>query len=392
LALPGGARIIGSKCGTPLAAIMARSDPPRRHQQDQRREEERVSAMPRRFAAAVMVVLLALASGAFAQPANGRAQDQEALTPAENAVWEKHRHHADGLELEEAEAVLRDWMNRNPGSARACGWLAEFYLHDFQGRPARFDDGMTLAEHCIALDSPTNPTSRQTLANKYWEKAYRDPSLTDEQKERYADRGLKYADEALKINPNLVDSIVFKGLLLRVKAVATRDEKKRQKYLYEASLLQNEATELRRNGKGELSGAAGPSVGISAAAPPSGHTSRVSGGLPEGVVGGVVSAPAPPPVAGPVRVGGQIREPRKTKHVEFVYPSIARSARVQGVVILECTISPEGKVVDVRVLRSIPLLDSAAIEAIKQWEYTPTVLNGVPVPVIMTVTANFTLS
>ena len=69
-----------------------------------------------------------------------------------------------------------------------------------------------------------------------------------------------------------------------------------------------------------------------------------------------------------------------------------RPPRVQGVVILECTISPQGKVTDVKVLRGIPLLDQAAIDAVKQWVYTPTLLNGVPVPVIMTVTVNFRLS
>ena len=63
-----------------------------------------------------------------------------------------------------------------------------------------------------------------------------------------------------------------------------------------------------------------------------------------------------------------------------------------GVVILECTISPQGKVTDVKVLRGIPLLDQAAVDAVKQWVYTPTLLNGVPVPVIMTVTVNFKLS
>ena len=75
-----------------------------------------------------------------------------------------------------------------------------------------------------------------------------------------------------------------------------------------------------------------------------------------------------------------------------VYPPDAIQARVQGVVILECTISPTGKVVQVKALRGIPLLTEAAIEAVKQWEYTPTELNGVAVPVIMTVTVNFKLS
>lgn len=74
-----------------------------------------------------------------------------------------------------------------------------------------------------------------------------------------------------------------------------------------------------------------------------------------------------------------------------MYPDIARQARVQGAVILDCVIGPDGRVSDVNVLRSIPLLDQAAIDAVKQWRYTPTRLNRVPVPVILTVTVNFTL-
>jgi protein TonB len=119
----------------------------------------------------------------------------------------------------------------------------------------------------------------------------------------------------------------------------------------------------------------------------------VEGGVPGGVVGGVVGGlPDAPPPPQAVRVGGQIKEPKKLKNVNPAYPDIAKQARVQGVVILECTISPQGKVTDVKVLRGIPLLDSAAIEAVKQWVYSPTLLNGVPVPVIMTVTVNFRLS
>jgi TonB family protein len=93
----------------------------------------------------------------------------------------------------------------------------------------------------------------------------------------------------------------------------------------------------------------------------------------------------------PLRIGGTIQEPRKVRNVNPVYPPEAVQARVQGVVILECTISPTGKVVEVKTLRGVPLLNEPAIEAVRQWEYTPTELNGVPVPVIMTVTVNFKL-
>lgn len=70
---------------------------------------------------------------------------------------------------------------------------------------------------------------------------------------------------------------------------------------------------------------------------------------------------------------------------------MAIQARVQGIVIIEATIGPDGAVDDAKLLRSIPLLDEAALEAVRQWEFTPTLLNGVAVPVIMTVTVNFSL-
>jgi protein TonB len=93
-----------------------------------------------------------------------------------------------------------------------------------------------------------------------------------------------------------------------------------------------------------------------------------------------------------VRVGGNIKPPQRTKNVNPVYPPIAQSARVQGIVIIEATIGQNGRVTEARVLRSIPLLDQAALDAVRQWEYSPTLLNGVPVAVIMTVTVNFTLN
>ncbi len=105
----------------------------------------------------------------------------------------------------------------------------------------------------------------------------------------------------------------------------------------------------------------------------------------------VIVAPPPPKVPDPVRVGGAVREPQKIRHVSPAYPAIAQAARVQGVVIIEATIGVDGRLINARLLRSIPLLDQAALEAVRQWEFTPTLLNGVPVPVIMTVTVNFML-
>jgi protein TonB len=120
----------------------------------------------------------------------------------------------------------------------------------------------------------------------------------------------------------------------------------------------------------------------------------VEGGVPGGVVGGVVGglpdAPPPPP-ARPVRVGGDVREPRKVLDVAPVYPDLAMKAGVQGIVVIEATIDARGKVTNATVLRGVPMLDEAALEAVRKWVYTPTLLDGVPTPVIMTVTVRFRL-
>ncbi len=101
--------------------------------------------------------------------------------------------------------------------------------------------------------------------------------------------------------------------------------------------------------------------------------------------------PPPPPPAPIVHVGGDIRPPRKVTDVAPVYPPLARAAGVQGIVILEAVIGEDGGVRDVRVLRSKQLLDEAAMDAVRQWRFTPTLLNGEPVPVVMTITVAFKL-
>ena len=100
---------------------------------------------------------------------------------------------------------------------------------------------------------------------------------------------------------------------------------------------------------------------------------------------------APASAQAPVRPGGLIAEPKKIVDVRPVYPEIAQQARIQGIVILELIVGVDGSVTDARVLRPAPMLDQAALEAVRQWKYTPTLLNGAPVPVIMTVTVTFTL-
>lgn len=93
----------------------------------------------------------------------------------------------------------------------------------------------------------------------------------------------------------------------------------------------------------------------------------------------------------PIKVGGNILQPRLIKRADPVYPALAKDARVSGTVIIQVTVDEEGLVKDIETVQWNPFLNEAAEEAVKQWVYTPTLLNGEPVPVIAMVTVSFTL-
>jgi periplasmic protein TonB len=127
----------------------------------------------------------------------------------------------------------------------------------------------------------------------------------------------------------------------------------------------------------------------------------VPGGIPGGVIGGFLPStitPPPPPTAplpvprAPVRVGGAITAPALLSRVAPEFPPIAVSAKVEGVVILEAIVDREGRVEKVKVLRSIVLLDEAAKAAVRQWRYSPLLLNGKPERFVVTVTVSFSLN
>ena len=105
----------------------------------------------------------------------------------------------------------------------------------------------------------------------------------------------------------------------------------------------------------------------------------------------VLEPPPPPRTTGPVRISDLVRAPTKIVDVRPVYPALARQAKVEGTVILEAILDRSGRIDGLKVVRSVPLLDAAAIDAVHQWRYTPTVLNGQPVAVLMTITVHFTL-
>jgi TonB family protein len=121
------------------------------------------------------------------------------------------------------------------------------------------------------------------------------------------------------------------------------------------------------------------------------------GGFVEPTVMPLPAPPAPPPSGQekkvePIRVGGNVQETKLIKRVDPVYPELAKRARVEQVVMLEVTADETGAVSNVRVIKGHPVLDQAAVDAVRQWIYQPTYLNGNPVPVVATVTVIFSLT
>jgi len=135
----------------------------------------------------------------------------------------------------------------------------------------------------------------------------------------------------------------------------------------------------------------------------------VPGGTPGGVIGGIIGGipsaappppppppkkeePKPPPPPSRIRVGGNVAAASLIRQPKPVYPPLAKQARIQGVVRLNAIIGKDGTIQNLTVASGHPLLVPAAMEAVKQWLYKPTLLNGEPVEVVTTVDVNFTLS
>jgi len=113
----------------------------------------------------------------------------------------------------------------------------------------------------------------------------------------------------------------------------------------------------------------------------------------QGLAPVVAPQPTPQPIlTTPLRVGGDIKQPKQIKRVEPLYPDDAKAAGITGMVILEVLLDTEGRVKQAAVLRhATPSLDQAALSAVQQWVYQPTLLNGAPVEVVFTVTVNFSM-
>ena len=134
-----------------------------------------------------------------------------------------------------------------------------------------------------------------------------------------------------------------------------------------------------------------------------GFSGGVAGGTPGGVLGGIIGSvpsalppPPPPPVKAVtlkrITIGGNVQQAKLVRQPKPVYPPLAKQARISGVVHLAAVISKDGTIQDLKVISGHPLLIPSALEAVKQWVYQPTLLNGEPVEVSTQIDVNFTLS
>lgn len=268
---------------------------------------------------------------------------------------------------QDAEATLLSARRTFATDAGVLRTLAGFY-----NRRGRFDATMEALEQAAALE-PSNPAGHHLIGTYYQERASKDASLSRERKLDYVRKGIEAEDRALALNADYMEALVYKNILLRLQANAETDQVRQQNLISEADALRTRAMELNKQ---RQTGAGTPAVpGAPPPPPPPGVASDAQ----------MVDGEAP------VRVGGNIRPPTKILDVRPVYPPDALIAKIQGVVIIETTIDTAGRVRDARVLRSVPLLDQAALDAVQQWQFTPTIVDGVARSVIMTVTVNFTL-
>ncbi len=189
--------------------------------------------------------------------------------------------------VDDAEKTYRRITELHAEDAKACSALAGFYnkplwdesgaVYDEKtakgGRRSKFDIAIETLQRCATLD-PKDASGYFKVATFFWDKAYRDPSVTEAQKAAYAEKGMEAAEKAIEIKPDYWEAIIYKGLLYRVKAQISKNPKERAEFLEQAATLQKQAMNLKKSQQAE-----------SAAVPPEAAAAA----------GGGEAAPAPPP-------------------------------------------------------------------------------------------------
>jgi len=312
-----------------------------------------------RAAVLVLAVCALLARMPAIAGAAGQLPQQNVTVPAERLSQLLRGGLVDAFE----QALVTQWpletllkeQQAKPADMRIPVQIAAYYSQ--QNDTAKTIEYLSLP----SAMQPDNPETCCLVASYLFgvvaQTARQEERLTPE----YVGRASLQVDRALRAQPQHLPALLYKAMLLVLQANAEKDPARQ-------TALQNEAVAVRARFS-QLALADGT------AKPPE-KTIPVSG-------------PSVPNVPNAVRAGGNVPLPVRTVYVEPVYPEDARQAGIDGMVILEALIGEDGKVMDARIMRSIPALDAAAVAAVRQWAFTPTVINGVPQKVVMSVTVSF---
>lgn len=268
-------------------------------------------------------------------------------------------------DVDAADAVDLQWRDKFPTSVQAQTAAAGVF-----NRRGEFEKTIE-ALRAIADLQPQSPEARHRIAVFFWDKSRADDKLDAETKRSYIMQGIEAENQALALNPEYVEALTYKNILLRLQANLTADPAEQARLIAEADELRNRVISMQRQRESQPSST--PRV-----------EEPVFTGFDEPFDQAVVRL-------SPVRVGGNVRTPAKTRDVKPRYPPDAMRKRVQGVVIMQALIDESGAVVNAQILQSEPMLAAAAMDAVRQWRFTPTELDGRRVPILMTVTVNFTL-
>jgi TonB family protein len=271
-------------------------------------------------------------------------------------------------------------LDLDPSNAIAIASIASLFLNQ-----KKWDDAQVWYEKLVAVE-PHNADAYYSMGFIAWSKWYpayskaradlgmrpedpgpiKDAGVRADLMARYGpviESGLHALDKALEIRPEYDDAMAYMNLLVRERADLrdTAEECRRDVRIADAWVMKALATKKAKAGGG----------GGDRSAPPPSRTDSVT---PQRI-----------------RVSGDVVQRQRLRDVPPVYPELAKQARIEGVVRLAVVIDKQGRVSDIKVMSGHPLLIPAALEAVKQWEYNPTLLNGQPVEVFTEVSVPFVL-
>jgi TonB family protein len=297
-----------------------------------------------------------------------------------------------------AETALNSALAIDPRDRMALATMASLKFHLTQGmrdpaeKLAALEEAERWYRKMLEIDS-RDKQALYSLGVIAWGKAYpesqrarasagmrpedpepiRDPNIRLEFRNRTArtvQDGIASLQKALEIDPQYDDAMAYLNLLYRQVAHAVDTPEEYQKNISEADLWVKRALEIK---KAKAAVAAGPSRQM-------------------------VAAPPPPPGTGPqaateqIRVGGNAQAEKLIDKINPTYPPLARQARIQGVVRFNAVIGRDGTITNLTLVSGHPLLVPNAAEAVRQWRYQPTLLNGQPVDVLTQIDVNFSLA